>query len=114
MEYRCEATTIEGFVQQLAVSYLRHGYWWYVAGKIPDQKNPSDVDARLIDKYGIDVSEPTRWRRKKLQKANMQYLRFERIFILVATKGNHQFYETEAKALRDIREVPFRAFGYSD
>jgi hypothetical protein len=26
------ATSISGFVQQLAVSYLPHGYWFYVTG----------------------------------------------------------------------------------
>jgi len=34
MNYRCEATTIEGFVQQLAVSYIANGYWFCVTGLI--------------------------------------------------------------------------------
>jgi hypothetical protein len=28
------ATSISGFVQQLAVSYLPHGYWFYVTGLV--------------------------------------------------------------------------------
>src|SRR5690606_6094690 len=32
MKYRCVASSPEGLVQQVAVCYLRHGYWWYVTG----------------------------------------------------------------------------------
>jgi glycosyltransferase involved in cell wall biosynthesis len=60
MQYRCEATSVEGFVQQVAVQYLRHGYWFYVSGRIPAGKDPRGVDQKLIDKYGIAVSESTR------------------------------------------------------
>ena len=42
--YRCEATTLEGFVQQLAVGYVSRGYWFYVTGFIPAGKDPHDVD----------------------------------------------------------------------
>ena len=38
MPYKCETTSIEGFVQQIACSYLRHGYWWYVTGVVPTGK----------------------------------------------------------------------------
>ncbi len=33
MEYRCVATSVAGFVQQLVSCYLPHGYWFYVSGK---------------------------------------------------------------------------------
>ena len=39
MPYRCIASSPEGLVQQVAVSYLRHGYWWYVTGRIPEGKD---------------------------------------------------------------------------
>ena len=113
MPYRCEATTVEGFVQQLACSYLRHGYWWYVAGNIPASKDPLAVDAKLTEKYAIAVSESTRARRKALGVANLQYLRFDRFFVLLATKGRHRFYEEERDAIRDVRETPIRFYGYS-
>jgi len=41
MQYRCVATSLAGFLQQLTVSYLSHGYWFYVTGCIPDGKDPS-------------------------------------------------------------------------
>ena len=48
MPYRCIASSPEGLVQQVAVSYLRHGYWWYVTGRIPNGKDPESVDRKLI------------------------------------------------------------------
>ena len=48
MQYRCVATSPEALVQQVAVCYLRHGYWWYVTGRIPDGKDPKNVDVKLI------------------------------------------------------------------
>src|SRR5690349_9747078 len=38
--YRCEVPSIGGFVQQLAVSYLAHGYFFYVWGIVPEGKDP--------------------------------------------------------------------------
>lgn len=113
VKYRAEATSIEGFVQQLASCYLRHGYWWYVAGVVPSWKDPESVDIKLIRKYGIDISESTRARRKRLGKANLQYLRFGHFFVILATQGEHEFREVEAGAVRDIRRVPIKIHGYS-
>src|SRR5262245_46589261 len=113
MPYRSEAASVEGFVQQIACCYLRHGYWWYVAGKIPHDKDPTRVDRKLIEKYCIDVSESTRARRKQLGRANLQYLRLKRFFVLIATKGVHPFFVEEALGIRDIRYCPLKIGGYS-
>lgn len=113
MPYRSEATSVAGFVQQIACCYLRHGYWWYVAGWIPAEKDPAAIDRKLIEKYGIDVSESTRARRKQLGNANLQYLRHERFFVLLATRGRHVFYEEENPCIRDIRTCPLKFAGYS-
>jgi len=113
MPYRCEASSVEGFVQQIACCYLRHGYWWYVTGWIPGDKDPRVVDAKLIEKYEIGVSESTRLRRKRLGCANLQYLRYGRFFVLLATEGRHRFWEEEGERIRDVRRVPLRFEGYS-
>ncbi len=113
MAYRSEATSIEGFVQQIACSYLRHGYWWYVTGHIPARKDPATVDEKLIEKYGIDVSESTRYRRKQLGKANLQLIRHGRFFVILATAGNHPFKDEERDCLRDARRIPIKYGGYS-
>jgi len=113
MQYRAETTSVEGFVQQIACCYLRHGYWFYVTGRVPVGKDPRAVDEKLIEKYGIAVSESTRARRKQSGRANMQYLRHERFFVLLATKGEHAFFEHEGDLIRDIRRLPLRYAGYS-
>lgn len=113
MEYRCVATSVEGFVQQLAVAYVTHGYWFYVQGQIPEHKGPAAVDQKLMDRYGIAISKWTRARRKRQGLANMQYLRHERTFVLLATKGRHDFFERERPAIRDIRRMPIKFAGYS-
>ena len=83
--YRCEATTLEGFVQQLAVGYVSRGYWFYVTGFIPAGKDPHAVDEKLISRYGLAISKWTRARRKQTGAASVQYLRFRRYFVLLAT-----------------------------
>lgn len=113
MEYRCVATSVEGFVQQLAVAYITHGYWFYVAGEIPKGKDPAAVDAKLIERYGIAITKWARCRRKKQGLANMQYLRHERFFVLLATRGRHEFFQRERASFRDVRRVPMKFSGYS-
>ena len=113
MGYICETTSIEGLVQLLACNYLPHGYWFYVTGWIPEGKDPRRVDAKLIEKYGANLSRAARSRRKRLGYANIQYLRCGRFFVLIATHGKHQFFEEEAGCIHDIRHVPLKFTGYS-
>ena len=113
MAYRCETTTVEGFIQLLACNYLPHGYWYYVTGWVPAEKDPQQVDEKLIAKYAIDRSRSARSRRKQLGQANLQYLRHGRLFVLIATKGEHAFFTEEAAGIRDVRRVPLRFAGYS-
>ena len=55
--YRTDAHSLPGFIQQLAVSYVGNGYFFYVLGRVPDGKDPRAVDAKLVARYGIDVSK---------------------------------------------------------
>ena len=113
MEYRCVATSVAGFVQQLVSCYLPHGYWFYVSGIIPPGKDPESVDEKLLARYGIGVSRTSRARRKAVGVANVHYLRCERRFLLLATHGFHPFYDDEAQSIRDVRRIPIRFEGYS-
>jgi hypothetical protein len=108
MEYRCVATSVAGFVQQLVSCYLPHGYWFYVSGVIPPGKDPAEIDEKLLAKYGIGVSRTSRARRKSVGIANVHYLRYHRRFLLLATHGFHPFYDDEAKSIRDVRRIPIR------
>lgn len=109
--YRCVCHSIEGFVQQLAVAYVSRGFYFYATGVIKAPKDPATLDAKLIDRYGIDVSKWQRARRKRAGVANLQYLRHERFFVIIATHGTHRFFDEEQ--VRDIREAPIKFHGYS-
>jgi hypothetical protein len=113
MNYRSEATSVEGFVQQLVSNYLASGYWFYVTGRVPEPKDPRAVDRKLIERYGIDLSRPSRSRRKAAGLANLHLIRFQRFFVLVATHGRHAFFEDEVSSIRDVRKVPLQFQGYS-
>jgi hypothetical protein len=113
MTYRAEATTLVGFVQQLAANILPHGYWFYVQGRVPLEKDPVAVDAKLIAKYGVNLSRQQRARRKQAGVANIHYLRHGQFWLLMATKGEHLFFVEEASSIRDVRRTPILAGGYS-
>ena len=113
VSYRCEVTSVVGFVQQVACSYLRHDYWWYITSVIPKQKDAGAVDRKLIEKYRIDISEWRRARNKQRGRANLQYLRHDRFFAIFATQGQHEYYQEEGGQVRCIRRVPLRYAGYS-
>ena len=113
LAYRCEVETIGGFVQQLAASYLAHGYYFYVWGIVPDGKDPRRVDDKLVRKYGLDISKWARARRKRAGLANVAYLRHRRFFVLVATHGEHPFFEEERGQVEDFRRKPLKFASYS-
>jgi hypothetical protein len=113
MAYKCVDTSVAGFVQQLAVAYVGHGYWFYVTGRVPDAKDPAAVDDKLIAQYGIAISKWTRSRRKKTGQARVQYLRYGRFFVILATHGEHSFFTAEGEQVRDIRRQPLHFMGYA-
>lgn len=110
--YRCEAATIEGFVQHLAVTLVGQGYYFYVTGWIPEGKAAEQIDRKLIERYGVGISKWARARRKRAGLANVHYLRYRRLFVLIATAGKHPFFENEPH-FRDVREDSIRVENYS-
>lgn len=113
MDYRCEATTLEGLVQQLAVCYVGRGYYFYVQGRVPDGKNPRDIDRKLTHRYDITPQKWRRARRKADGLANLQYIRFGRTFFLLCSEGRHEaFWLREEAAIRDVRRNAIRFGGY--
>ena len=111
--YKCSASSTAGFIQQLAVGYVGRGYFFYVTGEIPDGKDPKTVDEKLIIKYDITGSKATRARRKLAGRANIQLLRYQHFFVLLATPGCHSFFTDEKSVIRDAREVPIKFGPYS-
>jgi hypothetical protein len=113
MAYRWVATSVAGFVQQLAVNYIANGYWFCVKGWIPEGKDPTKTDAKIIAQYGLDVSKWTRARQKKAGHARVQYLRWDRFYVIIATHGEHPFFAAEGNQIRDLRRSPLHFHGYS-
>lgn len=113
MGNRFVATSIEGFIQQVAVSYLRNGYWFFVAGSIPADKPPEAIDAKLTRQYQAGVSKHVRYRRKRRGENSVHYIRCGRFFLLMSTAGKGSFFIFERGQIRDARREPIRAFGYS-
>jgi hypothetical protein len=113
IDYSCEAVSVEGFIQQLAVGYLKNHYRYYVMGFLRSAKDPREIDRKLIETYRIDIDKWERHRRKRASLANLQYLRHERTFLLLATgpERTHPFFEREVE-IRDAREVPIKYAGY--
>ena len=113
MKYRCVATSLKGFVYQIAVGLMPRpkNYHWFAQGTIPEDKIPEDVDEKIIRKYRIDISESTRHRYKEKGIASVQYVRFGRDFVLMATKGRHKLKECEQ--LSWVEETPIRIANYS-
>lgn len=110
--YWCEAASVEGFVQQLAVSYIGHGYWFYVTGVIPERKDPRRIDEKLLEQYDAGLSKWARARRRRGGLANVHYIRHARFFVLIASRGEHRFFQDEANH-KDIRRDPIRFSNYS-
>ena len=113
MAYRCVATSVAGFVQQLAVGYIANGYHFYVCGRIPAGKDPARTDGKIVEQYVLDLSRWSRARQKKAGKANVQYLRYGHFYVIIATHGDHPFFAAEGKQIRDVRKRPIHFMGYS-
>jgi hypothetical protein len=112
-EYRCEAASVEAFVQHLGVTLLRSGYVFYVTGVVPKRRRPCEVDRTMIGKYGIVASKFTRARRKRAGLPNAHYLRHGDFWVCLTTVGHQKFFAEEGKAVRDARKVPIKYEGYA-
>jgi hypothetical protein len=127
--YKWEATTLEGFIQQLAVGYVARGYFFYVTGLVPKRISAMEHDRRLLTKFDVARSKWSRYRRRRRlgsdgrPLANVQYLRHDSFWIMLATHGEHRFFAEhegrDGKSLcterqyRDVRESPIVYGGYS-
>jgi hypothetical protein len=118
-QYPCVARNPEAFIGQV-VKLVSSGHYFYVRCVIKKkkdrakEKDPREVDRHLLELY--DIARP-RWRRERRRlkgAAGIHYLRHERTFVLMVTKGRHdKFYEDHGRDARDIRVHALKVFGYS-
>lgn len=113
-QYKYIATSRTGFVQQVVCSYVRHGYRFHVSGKAPPGKDPREIDEKLLTKYNIARTESQRYSAKKRGEANLQYIRFERDWLMLGTAGSHEWREKECENIKDCgRGEPIYFQGYT-
>jgi hypothetical protein len=128
-KYKWEATTLEGFIQQLAVAYIARGYFFYVSGHVPKRISAAEHDQRMLAKFDVAKSKWSRYRRRKQRGSdgrplgNVQYIRHGDFWVLLATAGHHRFFTEHKKfdeiqrqlirQYRDVRETPITYGGYS-
>ncbi len=99
--YPCVASSPLAFINQLAYAYIDYGYRFYVTGVVPKRLTPSELDARLIEKFGLDITRDQRSRQRACGDGSIHYLRYERFWVLISTpakNGNPFFIQnTEPK-----------------
>ncbi|MEX2171068.1 MAG: hypothetical protein WD851_17245 [Pirellulales bacterium] len=113
MEYKYEVTSLVGFLQRVATHLLPKGYYFFVQGTLPEGKDPAALDAKLLSKYDVEKTEGARRWRKSQGLGNVQYVRFQRSWILLATHGDHAIREGESENLKDVRRAPLRVGNYA-
>jgi hypothetical protein len=111
--YPCEARNIDAFLAQV-VRYVSSGHYFYVRCLIPDGKDPHAVDRKILNLYGVVRKRWQRKRRYLKADAGIHYLRYQRLFVVMLTKGQHEaFYRDHGQCVLDIRRTALKAFGYS-
>jgi hypothetical protein len=110
MTYQTEATSLSGFVQHVACKRLPSGYYFYTEGRVPPGKDPRATDAKLVSRYGIDISASARSWRKREGLADLHYLRFDRAFLILAGHRQHEFFVKESVLDASGHEKPTGTF----
>ena len=107
---RNEVKHLSLFLSKIAL-YARYGYRRYVVRQIPEGKDLSAVDLKILRAYEVTFSRWRRGERKKQGLANVMYLRFGNTFVLLATDGKHEAFD-KLDSLH-LNERPITFSGYS-
>jgi hypothetical protein len=113
MKYRYEVTSLTGYLQRVATHLLPKGYYFFVQGVVPEGKDPRALDAKLLAKYDVVKTEGARRWRKQQGLGNVQYVRYGKSWMLLATHGDHAIREGEGNNLKDVRRVSIRIGDYT-
>lgn len=91
--------------------YLRYGYLRYAVRTIPEEKDLTTVDTKLLRHYEVTFHRTTRARRAAQGLANVMYLRWDHTIVLLATEGTHPAFDTIVSY--DVRKKPLYWAHYS-
>ena len=92
--YPCVAASRQAFIDQLAYAYIAYGYRFYVTGVVPERLTSGELDARLIEKFGLDISRDRRSSQRAAGDGSIHYLRHDRFWVLISTpaRNGNQFF----------------------
>lgn len=101
-DYLCKSW--QGLLQQLE-KLLNRGYWFHCVTYLPEEKREQweSIDYKLMRKYQADKSKWQRSRQKVKGTANFYYLRWDRIAVILHTKGeipSHIVYDDNFKNVK--------------
>ena len=107
----CAAPTLGDFLYRVSLGGFRFGYYRYAVREIPVGKDLEKVDLKVMDAYGVTACRMRRLRQRRAGLASVQYVRFQRSFILMATDGTHAAFEQIRSV--DVRSAPLHFRSYS-
>lgn len=106
-----ESKTLGDFLWRVSIDYIRYGYTRYVLREIPEGKDLEALDQKLIEAYSVSACRVTRHRQRAKGIASVQYVRYRRNFVLLATQGTHEAFDRLCSY--DVRTAPLHFEGYS-
>ncbi len=104
------ADSLGWFLSKMAL-YLRYGYFFYSVIEIPEGRDLEKIDQKIVKTYEVSFCRVKRKRRREKGLSNAIYIRFDHIFILMATEGEHGYFGEIP--FRDFRDEPLHFSGYS-
>lgn len=114
--------SIDAFLSQL-LRLTGRGYYFCFYNELKEGKDPLKLDAKLIEQWQLDKPYWRREPRYRGKAPSVWYLRFERHYVLLSTKGRcvekgkegepHPFFIEYEKTLFDIRKYALYFCGYS-
>jgi hypothetical protein len=116
--YRCEAKSVDAFLSQV-VRLIGTGHYFYFQGTLKKDKDPRELDRKLIREWDLDKPSWKREARRRGAAPNIHYLRFGAHYVLMATHGKtrtgeaHRFFLEYKGQVHDIRKNALRFCGYS-
>jgi len=122
VEYETEVRSVRAFIQRVACEVANRGYVYYVAAQVPEGMDPKEVEGKLEARYGYRLSKHQRARRKREGRASLHLVRHGRFFVMLATSGEHEWFEGEewprevrlkrGSRIKCLRHEPLRYLGY--
>src|SRR4051794_13323559 len=110
--YTSQATSRAGFLRMLTANYLPNEYFFYSYGHFRDEEHARRIELDIICRYDLALSKDQRYRRKQKGLSNLQFIRYRRFYLFLATPGEHPFFARQAD-LRDFRREPLHFVGYT-